>query len=231
MASDRSSLNRTLSVLITLAVMITLVGGMAMGVLVLASQSPGSTLAWLGVGILIVQVILSGAIWQTGHAVQTGPALDTRSATSGQVREGQHGPAEQEHGRTSPSQSVELAVPPTPAILITRGVIALPLVGRIDNERLQSARVSLLQGIEHHRAQVAIVDLTGAVDMAAEAIGLFSQILSAAELMGCRTILSGINTPIVRTFLSQKAEFPAETCRDLQAGISRATELLSDKPI
>jgi anti-anti-sigma factor len=114
----------------------------------------------------------------------------------------------------------------TPLIPVDEQVVIVPLVGTIDAERVQHVRQNLLQGIEQQRARVALVDLTGVAEIAVGATRLFLQLVSAVELMGCRVVLTGINSQIARTFLERGYELPADTHRNVKAGLAYARTLV-----
>ncbi len=98
----------------------------------------------------------------------------------------------------------------TPIIQVWEGVLALPLVGLIDDRRAATITESLLETIVRTRARVAILDMTG-VDVVDTAIAAhFIKIVHAVELLGAECLISGIQPAV------------AQTMTMLGAGIGRA---------
>ncbi|XYH98378.1 DUF2867 domain-containing protein [Sorangium sp. So ce1128] len=62
----------------------------------------------------------------------------------------------------------------TPVIPVHEGILVVPLVGTIDSPRGARLLEMLLQGIEHHRAETVLIDITGVpvldADVAGEAV-------------------------------------------------------------
>ncbi len=113
-----------------------------------------------------------------------------------------------------------------PTIPIREGVVVIPLVGALQAEQIERIGKNLLHGIERHNAQAAILDLTGITTLSARAIPVLVRVLTAAELMGCRTILTGLSTETVRELLACKPDLPVQARLNLEAGIAYANRLL-----
>jgi methyl-accepting chemotaxis protein len=58
-------------------------------------------------------------------------------------------------------QAASIEALAVPLIPVADDVIILPLVGELDNERMQRVRDTLIEGIHDYKARCAIVDLTG----------------------------------------------------------------------
>ncbi len=80
-----------------------------------------------------------------------------------------------------------------PAIPIGRGVLALPLLGALDSERLQSVTSTLLQRVTHEHTHTVILDVTGLAEVSGETVGQLLQITQGVQLLGARCILTGMS--------------------------------------
>ena len=116
-----------------------------------------------------------------------------------------------------------------PLIPMAKGVVVVPLSGRIDAARMQRIGTNLLQGVERHRARVVILDLTGVIELAQDAVQQLPHVISGVGLMGGHVVLTGIDTEMARTLLEWDVDLHVEARRDLQAGIAYATELIASQ--
>jgi anti-anti-sigma regulatory factor len=211
-----------------------IVTGLALGVLFFAQPSiletwGTATTYSVGVILLLIQLLATGVTWWSGRELNTGLATaQRRIETLAHVdQEGAQIVAELERRTAEQARLNRLvATLSAPLIPVNDQVVIIPLVGAIDQERIQHIRSSLLQRIEQQRARAALVDLTGAAEIASETLDLFAQLIAAIELMGCRVVLTGISTPIARSFLDHGIDLPTGAHRDVKAGLAYATELI-----
>lgn len=111
----------------------------------------------------------------------------------------------------------------TPLLPVADGVVVLPLIGALDAERLTQIMETLLAGVVHHRAAVAIVDITGlrAVDSTA-ADGLV-RAARAIRLLGAEAVLTGVGPAVAQTLVALGADLQdLVVLGDLKAGIAHA---------
>ncbi|HEU4323204.1 MAG TPA: HAMP domain-containing protein [Roseiflexaceae bacterium] len=80
-----------------------------------------------------------------------------------------------------------------PAIPIGQGVLALPLLGALDSERLQSVTSTLLQRVTQEQTHTVILDVTGLAEVSGETAGQLLQISQGVQLLGARCILTGMS--------------------------------------
>lgn len=84
-----------------------------------------------------------------------------------------------------------------PILEVGEGILALPIVGAVDQERAHHMRDSLLDSIASRRAHTVVLDLTGALvpDAASkhELIGMIHHMTRGAALLGARCLLSGFS--------------------------------------
>lgn len=94
----------------------------------------------------------------------------------------------------------------TPLMPVARGVIVMPIVGSINDERAQQIREVLLDGIQRHDAFVAILDITGVKLADATAASALVSLARAAKLLGTRLVLSGIGPNVARMIVELGVE-------------------------
>ncbi|MCT9089977.1 STAS domain-containing protein [Streptomyces sp. ASQP_92] len=96
-------------------------------------------------------------------------------------------------------QSRQLLELSTPVVRLWRHVLAVPLIGTLDTARTQIVMENLLQAIQEHEAQVAIIDITGVPTVDTAVAQHLMQTVNAVRLMGADCVISGIRPPIAQT--------------------------------
>jgi anti-anti-sigma regulatory factor/FixJ family two-component response regulator len=89
----------------------------------------------------------------------------------------------------------------TPLLPISKGVVALPLIGRMDGARAHQMIEVLLQGIIKHQARHAIVDITGVAVMDQQVADALGRAARAVQLLGAEIVLTGIQPQIARELI------------------------------
>ena len=84
----------------------------------------------------------------------------------------------------------------TPVIAVWPGVLALPLVGRIDDERAAAITVALLERVAAARASHVILDLTGVGVLAGGTMPAVLRMVRAIGLLGAECLLTGIRPDV-----------------------------------
>jgi PAS domain S-box-containing protein len=108
----------------------------------------------------------------------------------------------------------------TPVIPIHEGILVVPLVGHISEARSAQLLQTLLSGIQHHRAAIVLLDITGVAVIDAGVADHLIQATRAAELLGASCVLVGTSPEVARTMVDLGVDFGRlSTQRDLQAGI------------
>ncbi|EYF05109.1 RsbR, positive regulator of sigma-B [Chondromyces apiculatus DSM 436] len=124
------------------------------------------------------------------------------------------------------AQSATLREIGTPLIPIADGVVAMPLVGAIDEERADRILDVLLNGITHRGARLALLDVTGAKDVDARVAAILLRVTRAASLLGAQVVLTGIQPVTARLLVETGADLGQITTRaTLQEGITFALKL------
>lgn len=111
----------------------------------------------------------------------------------------------------------------TPLVPIADGVLAMPLVGRIDEARAARIMDTLLDGISRQSAHTAILDITGVRSVDAQVADALVGAARAARLLGARVVLSGLRSEVARTLVALGADLgDIATVATLQTAIAHA---------
>lgn len=94
----------------------------------------------------------------------------------------------------------------TPIIQAWTGVVVLPVIGELSEERASQMTESLLEEIVKTSATHAILDLTGVRAVDSATAGLLLRIVSAASLLGSQCLLSGISPAVAQALVEQGYE-------------------------
>ena len=135
--------------------------------------------------------------------------------------------AEEEQGRLQAqvieAQREALRELSTPLLPIASGVVLIPLVGAIDEARAALVLETLLEGVAAHRAEIAILDITGVRTVDANvALGLV-QAAQAARLLGAEVILTGVSPQAARTLVDLATDMRGiKTLSSLEQGVELA---------
>lgn len=93
-----------------------------------------------------------------------------------------------------------------PVVPILEGVLVLPLVGELDQERTRLLSQRLLEGVAAQRADIAILDITGVPFVDATVVEGLLKATAAATLIGTRCILVGIRPEVAEAMVASGFE-------------------------
>ncbi|MFF4185320.1 STAS domain-containing protein [Streptomyces sp. NPDC001691] len=126
-------------------------------------------------------------------------------------------------------QSRQLLELSTPVVRLWRHVLAVPLIGTLDTARTQVVMENLLQAIQEHEAQVAIIDITGVPTVDTAVAQHLMQTVNAVRLMGADCVISGIRPPIAQTIAQLGIDLSKILTRaSLADALSEAIKLTED---
>jgi rsbT co-antagonist protein RsbR len=205
------------------AACVALAAGAALALLYQARWGRGVTVA-LGAVLLLLQAASVGLGWWSARALYNALRQEADERDEAQPQAGEQADHAVAAQAETKGQAETLTAPMIP---VSDHVVVVPLIGTVDQERLPEIRKSLLQGIEEQRARVALIDLTGVAEIAADALEPLAQVIGAVELMGCRVVLTGMSAQIARMLLDQGVDLPAQAHRDVKAGLAYATGLVA----
>lgn len=115
----------------------------------------------------------------------------------------------------------------TPVLQIRDRLLLLPLIGVIDTHRASLITENLLHGIREARARAVVIDITGVATIDTKVASHIVQTVTAARLMGARTIVSGISAEVAQSMVSLGIEMASfTTVGDLQTALEEAERLL-----
>lgn len=110
----------------------------------------------------------------------------------------------------------------SPLIPVIPGVLAMPLIGQLTEERTMFAMQELLRRIEISRVRLVLLDLTGVPVLEPTAAHALRQTVVASRLLGARTMLVGITPEVAQTLVTLGLDMHGiDTAADLQSAIAQ----------
>ena len=108
----------------------------------------------------------------------------------------------------------------TPILEIWDRVLALPIIGTLDNKRVLELTTTLLDRIQRDRAECIILDITGVEIVDTSTANHLLRVVRATRLLGTACILTGMSAKIAQTLVGLGAEFESTvTLRSLKDGL------------
>jgi rsbT co-antagonist protein RsbR len=89
----------------------------------------------------------------------------------------------------------------TPVVRLWQGIVAMPLIGKLDFARAWVVMENLLDSIARHQASIAIIDVTSIPAIDIPVAQHLLKTVDAARLMGADCIISGIRPQIAQTMV------------------------------
>ena len=86
----------------------------------------------------------------------------------------------------------------TPVIEIWDGVLVLPLIGVMDDERMAQLTERLLTEVKERRAPTSILELTGILTLDAASARHLVRVVDAVSLLGARVVLCGLRPEVAQ---------------------------------
>lgn len=93
-----------------------------------------------------------------------------------------------------------------PLIPVGERIIVMPLIGTLDEKRMRNILQKLLKGVVSLGAQVAVLDLTGLLDVNREETDDLLRAIQALELLGARAVLTGVQPELAKTLVSMDVD-------------------------
>jgi rsbT co-antagonist protein RsbR len=94
----------------------------------------------------------------------------------------------------------------TPIIVVWPGVLALPLIGRLDVARATNISSTLLDRVVSDRASHVILDLTGVETIEASTIAALLRMVRAIGLLGAKCLITGLQPNGARQIVELSAD-------------------------
>lgn len=115
----------------------------------------------------------------------------------------------------------------SPVLQVRDRMLLLPLIGVIDTHRAQQITENLLDSVRKNRARVVVMDVTGVATIDSRVANHLVQTVSAARLMGCEVIVTGISADVAQSMVALGINLePFRTVGDLQGGFEEAEHML-----
>jgi anti-anti-sigma factor len=111
----------------------------------------------------------------------------------------------------------------SPAVPIAQGILVMPLIGVIDNQRATRFMENLLIEINRHHAQIVLIDISSVSMVDTSVANHLVQAAQAARLLGAQVVLVGISPAVAQTIIQLGVNLSEITTRaDLASGFSYA---------
>ena len=111
----------------------------------------------------------------------------------------------------------------TPIIPLYSGVLAVPLVGRVDSQRAQTLTEAMLEAIAREQAEIVLLDITGVAVVDTNVANHLIQTARAAALLGSQVVLVGISAEVAQTLVQLGLDLgQLVTLSNLQSGLEYA---------
>lgn len=121
--------------------------------------------------------------------------------------------------------ATEIAVLSTPCIPISKGVVVLPLIGKLDGPRADQAEQTLLAVIQERAVRVALLDLTGLAAVDAGIAPALQRIARAVRLLGARLLVTGVRAALAAELVRWGCALDdVQTYSSLQQGVTAALQ-------
>lgn len=114
--------------------------------------------------------------------------------------------AEQARKRLIEDQQRTLRQLGTPIIEVWERIVALPIIGAVDDVRASEIMEALLATIVRARARFAILDLTGVGELDASTAQHLVALIRAVRLLGAEGVLTGVSPAIAETMVKLGVE-------------------------
>jgi anti-anti-sigma regulatory factor/HAMP domain-containing protein len=113
-----------------------------------------------------------------------------------------------------------------PVVTVWDGILALPLIGMIDECRIATIMETLLTEITRTQSNVVILDVTGVHEIDTYVTGQLIKIVRAAQLLGATCIITGVRPESAHTLVDLGVDTSElVTRRTLQEGLQYALKI------
>jgi rsbT co-antagonist protein RsbR len=124
------------------------------------------------------------------------------------------------------AQDATLAALTVPLLPILDGVVLMPLVGALSPARAERVVDALCQGVVTHAAHLAILDITGLLDVDASVVEALARAARTVELLGAIAILTGIGPQVAAEMVRLNLDLRhIKTMPTLARGVAHALAL------
>ena len=115
----------------------------------------------------------------------------------------------------------------TPILNLHEGIMLLPIIGLMDDERAQVMLDTLLQRVATSSSQVLILDITGMPVVDTQVANVMLQAAQAVKLLGATTILCGMTPDVAQVVVNLGIQLETlRPCSDLQVALDLAFRII-----
>lgn len=108
----------------------------------------------------------------------------------------------------------------TPLMRAGSGVLMLPIIGALDEDRSALIVPKVLDEIKNERAHLVILDITGVSSVDARTAQFLTRLVKAAALLGAKTILAGVKPAVAKALIAIEVDLSKLIAvRDLAAAL------------
>ena len=126
------------------------------------------------------------------------------------------------------AQADEILRRSTQVLRVLRGVLLMPLLGELSDERMQQITAALLAAVADQRARVVLLDLGGVPIVDAPVAAALTRCAAAIRLLGATPLLVGVSPGVARTMVASNIDLGAlTTLADLESALEHARLLIS----
>ncbi len=113
-----------------------------------------------------------------------------------------------------------------PVIQVWGGVLALPIIGVLDSERINRLMEMMLAKIVETQSRVVIIDVTGVRSVDTSVASHLINVTKAAKLLGAKCIITGIKPETAHTLVRLGVDMSGITTkRSMQEGLKHALQI------
>ncbi|WP_438004839.1 PAS domain S-box protein [Sorangium sp. So ce321] len=115
----------------------------------------------------------------------------------------------------------------TPLMPIADQILAMPVIGSVDDRRSMQIMETLLNGVVAREARIVIIDITGVRKIDARAVQGIANAVKAVKLLGAQVVLTGIRPEVATALMALEFNLGGiYTFGSLQTGIGYAMKQL-----
>ncbi len=119
----------------------------------------------------------------------------------------------------------------TPVLKVWKDVLALPIVGAVDEQRAQKMMEKVLEEVARTQCRFMIIDITGVDTVDAATADRLLKVAAAVEMLGARCLITGIRPVVAQALLSLDVSFgDLRTLRTLEDALRHCLKLLAKAP-
>lgn len=109
------------------------------------------------------------------------------------------------------------------SVHVSRGCLVVPVQGNIDDKRIQSIQKEVLINVQKEGVRGVVIDLSGVKILEPYYAGIIDKTAKMINLLGAKTVISGINPGVAISLLDSHFEFEEifGTARTFEDGVER----------